>query len=274
MHAWAEIEHDLIYKPENGNVSDDEEAILDEVNGLVLTGEVALEGLQRALQRRLTEKDAPFDSHYDLAAYLHRWLQGAEPKTDAQMGRVDLLWELLREAQLNSATKLQEEVGEPEVLSNAESVSDQLADIILQKRPKLYDFYTDLLARLNFTSGYDQTQPTATNRSQAIGHFLSAWIILERSHALNDNRTALRQPYRSGDISRWAERIGLSSTSLETIRDVRRIRNQVVHGIEIPSPRFLDEATQRLREVLLEIENHHDERVRQSYRDAQQALHG
>lgn len=159
-------------------------------------------------------------------------------------------------------------------MSNAEPVSDQLADIILQKRPKLYDFYTDLLARLNFTSIYDQTQPTATNRSQAIGHFLSAWIILERSHALNDNRTALRQPYRSGDISRWAERIGLSSTSLETIRDVRRIRNQVVHGIEIPSPRFLDEATQRLREVLLEIENHHDERVRQSYRDAQQALHG
>ena len=83
------------------------------------------------------------------------------------MGRVDLLWELLREAKLNSATKLQEEVGEPEVLSNAQPVSDQLADIILQKRPKLYDFYTDLLARLNFTSIYDQTQPTATNRKSS-----------------------------------------------------------------------------------------------------------
>ena len=115
MHAWAEIEHDLIYKPENGNVSNNQEAILDERDGWSSPG-VALERLQRALQRRLTEKDAPFDSHYDLAAYLHRWLQGAEPKTNAQMGRVDLLWELLREGSAHSATS-QEEVGEPEFLS-------------------------------------------------------------------------------------------------------------------------------------------------------------
>ena len=41
------------------------------------------------------------------------------------------------------------------------------------------------------------------------------------------------------------------------------------------SPRFLDEATQHLREGhFAEIENDHNERVRQSYRDAQQALHG
>jgi ppGpp synthetase/RelA/SpoT-type nucleotidyltranferase len=47
MHAWAEVEHDLIYKPESGEISEDEDAILDEINGLVITGEVALERLQR-----------------------------------------------------------------------------------------------------------------------------------------------------------------------------------------------------------------------------------
>ena len=271
MHAWAEVEHDLIYKPESGELSDDEEAILDEVNGLVLTGEVALERLQRALQRRLTEKDVPFDSHYDLAAYLHRWLQGAAPTSDPQMGRVDLLWELLREAKLNSATKLQEQVGEADFLSIDEPISDQIADIILGKRPELYAFYSDLLAKLTFTSIYDQTQPMAAHRSQAIGHFLSAWIILERTHMLSDNKPALRPSHR-GDIVGWAQRIGLSPNSLETIRDVRQIRNQLVHGIEIPNRRFLDQATLRLREVLAELENHSDESVRKAYRDAQRPL--
>jgi ppGpp synthetase/RelA/SpoT-type nucleotidyltranferase len=49
MHAWAEVEHDLIYKPLQGNLSEDELAILDEINGMVLAGEIALERLQRAV---------------------------------------------------------------------------------------------------------------------------------------------------------------------------------------------------------------------------------
>ncbi len=49
MHSWAEVEHDLVYKPINGKLSDEEYAILDEINGLVLSGEIALERLQKAM---------------------------------------------------------------------------------------------------------------------------------------------------------------------------------------------------------------------------------
>ena len=48
MHAWSEVEHDLVYKPLQGTLSDEELAILDELNGLVLAGEIALERLQSA----------------------------------------------------------------------------------------------------------------------------------------------------------------------------------------------------------------------------------
>jgi ppGpp synthetase/RelA/SpoT-type nucleotidyltranferase len=48
MHAWSEVEHDLVYKPFEGTLSDEEYAILDELNGLVMAGEIALERLQRA----------------------------------------------------------------------------------------------------------------------------------------------------------------------------------------------------------------------------------
>lgn len=48
MHVWSEVEHDLVYKPLQGQLSEEEYAILDELNGLALAGEVALERLPRA----------------------------------------------------------------------------------------------------------------------------------------------------------------------------------------------------------------------------------
>lgn len=38
MHAWSEVEHDLVYKPLQGRLSDEEYDILDELNGLVDCG--------------------------------------------------------------------------------------------------------------------------------------------------------------------------------------------------------------------------------------------
>jgi ppGpp synthetase/RelA/SpoT-type nucleotidyltranferase len=46
-HAWAEVEHELVYKPQQGSLSYDEYSILDQINGLVVAGELALEQLQR-----------------------------------------------------------------------------------------------------------------------------------------------------------------------------------------------------------------------------------
>ena len=71
VHAWAEVEHDLVYKPLSGRLSDDEYAILDELNGLVLAGEIALERLQRAAEVRLKGKGERFGNHYELASYIY-----------------------------------------------------------------------------------------------------------------------------------------------------------------------------------------------------------
>jgi len=47
MHSWAEVEHDLVYKPQQGALSDEEYDILDELNGLVLAGEIAPNGCRK-----------------------------------------------------------------------------------------------------------------------------------------------------------------------------------------------------------------------------------
>ncbi|MDP9105512.1 MAG: RelA/SpoT domain-containing protein [Candidatus Eremiobacteraeota bacterium] len=42
MHAWAEVEHDLRYKPLTGDLSEDELSILESLNGVALTAETQL----------------------------------------------------------------------------------------------------------------------------------------------------------------------------------------------------------------------------------------
>jgi hypothetical protein len=98
MQAWAEVEHDLVYKPNSGDLSEDEHAILDELNGLVLAGEIALQRLQRAVKRRVAQEDRPFSHHHDLAAYLYPRLCSLYPQEqDAPlMGRADALFLFLQ----------------------------------------------------------------------------------------------------------------------------------------------------------------------------------
>ncbi|KAI0549635.1 hypothetical protein F4679DRAFT_259886 [Xylaria curta] len=71
MNVWSEIEHDMIYKPRKTlgqDISDDERRLLDLINGIVMTGEVALEQLEASTQERLNrdannDHTAAFDWH-------------------------------------------------------------------------------------------------------------------------------------------------------------------------------------------------------------------
>lgn len=84
MHAWSEVEHDLAYKPASGRLSEDEYAILDELNGLVSAGEIALERLARATRARLEGSAGErFNNHYELAAYVYeRYLSRTRRTSD------------------------------------------------------------------------------------------------------------------------------------------------------------------------------------------------
>jgi ppGpp synthetase/RelA/SpoT-type nucleotidyltranferase len=60
MHAYAEISHDLVYKPEKGELSTEEKLLLEQLNQIVLAGEVALTRLQSKIEGR-TDKDLRFE---------------------------------------------------------------------------------------------------------------------------------------------------------------------------------------------------------------------
>ncbi|RAH47401.1 uncharacterized protein BO95DRAFT_359195, partial [Aspergillus brunneoviolaceus CBS 621.78] len=79
MHVWSEIEHDMIYKPvesQGEGISDDEERLLDLINGIVLTGEAALQQLEastaKRLNRRAANKDTMASSYFELATWIEK----------------------------------------------------------------------------------------------------------------------------------------------------------------------------------------------------------
>jgi ppGpp synthetase/RelA/SpoT-type nucleotidyltranferase len=75
MHAWAEITHDLIYKPEKGRLTPEETAMIADLNQIVQKGEATLERLQESVQNR-THRDLRFELMSSLAKRLAAQSEG------------------------------------------------------------------------------------------------------------------------------------------------------------------------------------------------------
>jgi len=98
MHAWSEVEHDLVYKPLQGELSNEELMILDEINGLVLSGNIALERLQRAgIKRVSNESNTRFLNHYDFASFTLSKIKINEDLFDFKT-----IFQLLKAADINN----------------------------------------------------------------------------------------------------------------------------------------------------------------------------
>lgn len=132
MHAWSEVEHDLVYKPFSGELSQNEYALLDQVNGLAYTGEVALEHLQRATTSRVNEGSRLFTNQYELAAFICDGV--STTVADPKMGRADTLLRYLRELQMDGPPKIEPFLKQLSV-SDARPLVDQLVDLITAADP-------------------------------------------------------------------------------------------------------------------------------------------
>lgn len=252
MHAWSEVEHDLVYKPMQGKLSDDEYAILDELNGLVLAGEIALERLQKAGETRVSAHDREYTSHYDLASSL---LEMSRAKLaglnihDSAIGRVDLLFALLRNLSLNKPENLARYIDSLHADFERRPLAEQVIDQVLAEDTSRYAIYEQIrtldIPTLAFTTS---DLPRAT-QSEAIGQFMALWIDYERtlrSVAEKKGFKSMGMPsYRI--LSEISEIMPDLRNSTERLR---HFRNQLVHGIEVPDSEFIHAQTSDLRRVV------------------------
>ena len=245
MHAWSEVEHDLVYKPLQGNLSEEELAIIDELNGLVLSGEIALERLQSAGNKRILNKKSSFDSQYDLASYLYNYLSNNFRKEDVElrMGDIELLYKLISRLEINSVKAIEPIMKSVKFEKDKRNISQQIIDQVITGDAKHYETYQDLRA-----GSHENEETAATIRS-----FYDSWVPLE--NLLN------RIAYRNSPKQRGAFNINtlkrlnlLDQESINQIASLRKLRNMLIHDIEIPDMDIIRKRTDKAQEMLQKLQ--------------------
>ncbi|MGC4990509.1 hypothetical protein [Nocardia salmonicida] len=238
MHAWSEVEHDLVYKPldEGDSPSDDERALIDQLNGLVHSGEIALERLQEAADRRISQTGRPFRNHYELAAHLISQFQRTNDQSVGKdgLGRVDELFEYLRRIGIDNPAKLAPFVESLDGNLESRSLSEQIIDATLAEDGKRYDTMLALRDRDSFSLAESDVADSlrenhADDFSTLVGRFVVGWSEMEtlvRGFAVPG---LTRRPFIQ--VLRDPEVIAALGTPIVMQVDrLRRYRNLIVHG--------------------------------------------
>ena len=242
MHAWAEVEHDIVYKPLQGKVSVAEQTALDELNAIVLQGEETLKKLQQA-----TYKRNAFNDHYDLYSFLIQYIsEKYNIKEDqAYIGDIKKLYNYLFDNKIDTQIKLKNKIKDLYIIVDENwRLSDQIMDYIAGNYKVKFYSYMD-------NPTYKSNKDTSTKN--AVGTFIFAWIELEKILKNNDMGTSYK-----GEFIRLKSLVNigvLSKEEYEKIYKIRSVRNNLVHGIEIPDIDYLDWYTQEINELTQSLKN-------------------
>ena len=245
MHAWAEVEHDLVYKSTEGFLSQDEYAILDELNGLMHAGEIALERLQTAAKRRINTERQPFSNHYELSSYLYDHVRKLFHRNDSEpyIGRTDVLFHFLKEVGLNSVPALKPILQKCDLDSKAQPLAEQIVDQILRADPDLYATYNEARIEVGRSDPYGAPDEYVSYFSdeENLGSFMRQWIASERvigdtlNHVLNGEANH-NHPLDESDI--------------EKLKSIHKLRNEILYGDRLPSEDDMAKAQAFLQRIM------------------------
>lgn len=252
MHAWAEVEHDLAYKQKKGKVSFDEYEALDEINGLVIAGEISLQRLQRLAELRMASEKETFLNHYQLADYIYKFAEKTVPDSELVLGDVETLFKVLQRQNRLTKKKVDNDLGKLQLSSSSGAIADQIMDIYSLDNRK------GSIEIIKIRASKDPLNENHINEV-CIGKFLTEWIKLERmledfacrfgSSNLPKNRDAM---------SRLLRYIDVPNSTREVYWHLKKIRNLLVHGVEIPEDRELLLYVEEIKDVKIEIESFFD----------------
>ncbi|WDF91902.1 GTP pyrophosphokinase [Aeromonas hydrophila] len=244
MHAWSEVEHDLVYKPLSGSLSEEEYAILDEINGLVITGEIALERLQKAITTR-ANKSNRINNRYELTSLITSSLNNNYLKK-LKLGDTKIIFNYLSETNDFSVEKLNEYISRVNQSEN-ETISDQLFTMILE------DTYNDIKNK-NYLEKYFERSLGPARDYSGFESFVKAWIVLEKAVTqINREHNKHYKKFFTAKFENLVELALISKDEALELNDFRKIRNNLLHGYETPPDNELSQACKRLIELTNKI---------------------
>ena len=238
MHAWSEVEHDLVYKPFSGDLSKEELAILDEINGLVLSGEIALERLQSAMAERTRQRNDITDK-YELTNFL---LNNIDKNyiNKIKLGDTYLLNNYLNTIKKVDTKDFNNYISKINIDLD-ETVTDQLLSMLL------IEFYDTEKPNLK---KYFKNLHISDRQASRFESFVKCWVVLEK--AVREFYTAEEiktNKYLVPDFKILQNKKILSNEEANQLRQLRQVRNYLLHGIDTPSESYLKNSFQILKGI-------------------------
>jgi hypothetical protein len=123
-------------------------------------------------------------------------------------------------------------------------IGEQLIDLFIGKSKERYSTFESIRA-FDVSSPFYRTG-SKEKAERGVGSFLTAWIGLEK---LIRQRTGNKK-------TMWfhSQIPGVSPPMQQEIVFLRKLRNELVHGVQMPTPEALSAATIRLRALVRELD--------------------
>lgn len=244
MHAWSEVEHDLVYKPFSGDLSKEELAILDEINGLVLSGEIALERLQSAMAERTKQRNDITDK-YELTNYLLNTID------KNYINKIKLGDTFLLNNYLNTTKKLDTKDFEKYInkinINYDETVTDQLLNMLL------VEFYDTDKPNLK---NYFKNLHVSDKKASVFESFVKCWVVLEKAvREFLSSEEIKTNKYLIPDFKILKDKKVLTTEESNQLAQLRKVRNYLLHGIETPTENYLNDSFQTLKSITEKVVN-------------------
>ncbi|KAF2691304.1 hypothetical protein K458DRAFT_288500 [Lentithecium fluviatile CBS 122367] len=107
LHAWAEVEHDVVYKTIRAKANLEEMIILDSLNGFIRSSEMLLDQLHTMISNRIENSTKPFANKFALAAFLDGYLRGILSDDKKNNLELKMLFGLLKVVRKDSQQQLE-----------------------------------------------------------------------------------------------------------------------------------------------------------------------
>lgn len=176
-------------------------------------------------------------------------------RKDVIMGRADVLLRFLQLTEKDCPEDLQAHLEGLDDDTEHRPLVDQIVDRIIAGDNTLYEKYAQARRDAGSKNPYFSQEDSrrSPNYEQALGFFVTRWTDLEnRMRQAAMLKTDLADPMRHKYATGLWWKVGavdLDPTLRREFDYLRRLRNEVVHGIEAPPPKRLMEAGRLVQEI-------------------------
>ncbi|MDD4972209.1 MAG: RelA/SpoT domain-containing protein [Paludibacter sp.] len=221
MHAWSEVEHDMVYKPFTGNLSIGELAILDEINGLVLAGEIALDRL-KILTNTRTSQHFSIDSIYELNNFIIKNIDLAD-LNKIRMGDTYLLFTFLKSVKKLDMKEFKSYIKRVNFDSEI-SLTEQMIQMLF------VDYYGNVKSNLTKYFKNLNLPEAIIPGSELIVRY---WVILEKAFT-NFHKTTIAKAkkYSDPDFNILLKKDIITSEDVQLLGEIKQDRNLLIQGVK------------------------------------------